>query len=147
MNRFFDSLTPDQLTDVEDPPGFGKVTKVAWGGRETSSVSDDDHGDFDAANPPCTSSDRDMDVNSALNDKDLSADEDDIDSEKALASCASEAGDDEDTRTIKRSKVHLVKARAHIINGDRAEALKAVNTAYGHLDRYHKAMKAAAREG
>jgi len=130
-------------TDID--PAFEPVTK-AWGGRDTNDVSHGDPGDFDASNPNC-STERKQDTTTALNDEDLSADEDDIDSEKALASCAPEAGDDEDTRTIKRSKVHLVKARAHILNGDRAEAFKAVNAAYSHLDRYHRAMKAAAREG
>jgi hypothetical protein len=74
MDRFFDSLTADQLTDVEDPPGFGKVAKVAWGGRERSSVSNKDHRDFDAHNPPCTSSDDERDTNSEL-DEDFSDDE------------------------------------------------------------------------
>jgi hypothetical protein len=143
MNSLFSTFSQAASTDID--PAFEPVAKVAWGGRETSSVSDDDHGDFDAANPNCAT-EREQNTTTALNDEDFSADFDDIDSTEALKTCGPESDDDEATRTIKRSKIHLVKARAHILNGDRAEAFKAVNTAYGHLDRYHRAMKAAGQE-
>src|SRR5271166_4200919 len=61
-------------TDID--PAFEPVTK-AWGGRDTNDVSHGDPGDFDASNPNC-STERKQDTTTALNDEDLSADEDDI---------------------------------------------------------------------
>jgi len=137
MDRFFDYLTADQLTEQEP------IAKVSWGSQGAPNVVDSETASFDAANPDCCDSAREQSTTTALNDDDLSYA---FDSDEALATCKPESNDDEAARTIKRSKIHLVKARDLIVDGYRPEALRAVTDAYKHLHRYHCAMKEAGRE-
>jgi len=141
MNRFFTQLTADELNQVEDPPGL-KIAKASWGSQGAPNVADSETGSFDAFNVDC-STEREQSTSTALNDEDFS---EDFDDDTALKSCAPAADDDEATRAIKLSKNHLVQAHALIRYGDRPAARRAVNRAYRHLDRYHRAMKAAGQE-
>jgi hypothetical protein len=130
MNRFFDSLTPDQLTDVEDPPGFEKVAKASWGGQSSdAAVADSPSGSFDSFDPDCTSSDHDMDVNSALNDEDFS---DDVGHQEIL-----DAAERADSPEQKALGIRLFNAKLLHQNGKHKLAGEHINAAAAWYVRAH----------